>query len=99
MKYSYFTLNILFRNEQSLTLILEIFPFQTLQQNKELKAKLQEIHTITDVSSIPSTGTPAGDNDEHTVSGLNLSFKIQFIYMDALSGIFLIDIKIPSLRN
>ncbi|KAG8198634.1 hypothetical protein JTE90_026530 [Oedothorax gibbosus] len=42
---------------------------QTLQQNKDLKLKLQEIHNITDVSNIvlPSS-TPAGDNDEPTPS-------------------------------
>lgn len=46
---------------------------QTLQQNKDLKAKLQEIHNITDVNSIlPAAGTPAGDNDEPTVSCLLL---------------------------
>ncbi|GIZ01769.1 oxysterol-binding protein-related protein 6 [Caerostris extrusa] len=42
---------------------------QTIQQNKELKTKLQEIHNITDVSNIvPLVGTPAGDNDEPTPS-------------------------------
>ncbi|GIZ01772.1 oxysterol-binding protein-related protein 6 [Caerostris extrusa] len=41
---------------------------QTIQQNKELKTKLQEIHNITDVSNIvPLVGTPAGDNDEPTL--------------------------------
>ncbi|XP_015919304.1 oxysterol-binding protein-related protein 6 isoform X2 [Parasteatoda tepidariorum] len=42
---------------------------QTIQQNKDLKAKLLEIHNITDVSNIvPPAGTPAGDNDEPTPS-------------------------------
>ncbi|XP_035214822.1 oxysterol-binding protein-related protein 3-like isoform X2 [Stegodyphus dumicola] len=42
---------------------------QAMQQNKDLKAKLTEIHNITDVSSIaPPVGTPAADNDEPTPS-------------------------------
>ncbi|GFT49815.1 oxysterol-binding protein-related protein 6 [Nephila pilipes] len=41
---------------------------QTIQQNKDLKAKLQEIHNIADVGNIaPPVGTPAGDNDEPTL--------------------------------
>lgn len=55
-------------NSNSLVSSLRNLLNQTLQQNKDLKAKLQEIHNITEVNCILSAITPAGDNDEPTPS-------------------------------